>query len=78
MNIENLKPHQDKLLDKMWSIQTKDDIDIWMAGIDETDLNTVIVLRQLMIYEFIDVATSIMKSEDFVSVNKFLSKFKES
>ena len=78
MNIENLKPHQVKLLDKMWSIQNKDDLDIWMAGLNETDLNAVIVLRQLMIYEFIDVATSIMKSDDFVSVNKFLSKFKES
>ncbi len=75
MNIENLKPHQVKLLDKMWSIQNKEDLDIWMAGLNETDLNAVIVLRQLMIYEFIDVATSIMKSEDFVSVNKLLSKF---
>jgi|TARA_R110000868_G_scaffold64033_1_gene192662 hypothetical protein len=75
MNIENLKPHQVKLLDKMWSIQTKEDLDTWMAGLNETDLNAVIVLRQLMIYEFIDVATSIMKSEDFVSVNKLLSKF---
>jgi hypothetical protein len=28
-----------------------------------------------MIYEFIDVATSLMKSEDFVSVNLLLSKF---
>jgi hypothetical protein len=59
----------------MWSIQTKDDLDTWMAELDETDLNTVIVLRQLMIYEFIDVATSLMKSEDFVSVNLLLSKF---
>ena len=59
----------------MWSIQTKEDLDTWMAGLNETDLNAVIVLRQLMIYEFIDVATSIMKSEDFVSVNKLLSKF---
>jgi hypothetical protein len=75
MNIENLKPHQVKLLDKMWSIQNKDDLDIWMAGLNETDLNAVIVLRQLMIYEFIDVATSLMKSEDFVSVNLLLSKF---
>lgn len=75
MNIENLKPYQVKLLDKMWSIQTKEDLDTWMAGLNETDLNAVIVLRQLMIYEFIDVATSIMKSEDFVSVNKLLSKF---
>jgi hypothetical protein len=75
MNIENLKPHQVKLLDKMWSIQNKDDLDTWMAGLNETDLNAVIVLRQLMIYEFIDTATSIMKSEDFVSVNKLLSKF---
>jgi hypothetical protein len=59
----------------MWSIQNKDDLDIWMAGLNETDLNAVIVLRQLMIYEFIDVATSLMKSEDFVSVNLLLSKF---
>jgi hypothetical protein len=75
MNIENLKPHQVKLLDKMWSIQTKEELDTWMTELDEIDLNTVIVLRQLMIYEFIDTATSIMKSEDFVSVNKLLSKF---
>lgn len=75
MNIENLKLHQVKLLDKMWSIQTKEDLDTWMAELDETDLNTVIVLRQLMIYEFIDIDTSPMKSEDFVSVNKLLSKF---
>jgi hypothetical protein len=75
MNIENLKPHQVKLLDKMWSIQNKDDLDIWMASLNETDLDAVIVLRQLMIYEFIDVATSLMKSEDFVSVNLLLSKF---
>ena len=46
MNIENLKPHQVKLLDKMWSIQTKEDLDTWMAGLNETDLNAVIVLRQ--------------------------------
>ena len=75
MNIENLKPHQVKLLDKMWSIQTKEELDTWMADLDWADLNTVIVLRQLMIYEFIDTATSLMKSEDFVSVNKLLSKF---
>jgi hypothetical protein len=75
MNIENLKPHQVKLLDKMWSIQNKDDLDIWMASLNESDLDAVIVLRQLMIYEFIDVATCLMKSEDFVSVNKLLSKF---
>lgn len=75
MNIENLSPHQVKLLDKMWSIQTKGELDIWMACLEEDDLNTVIVLRQLMIYEFIDAATSSMMSEDFVEVNNLLSQF---
>lgn len=75
MNIENLTSHQVKLLDKMWSIQIKEELDTWMASLDEDDLNSVIVLRQLMICEFIDTATSSMNSEDFVEVNNLLSQF---
>ena len=75
MNIDNLNPHQIALLNKMWSIQSKGELDIWMATLDASDLNIVIVLRQMMIYEFIDVATSSMKSEDFVEVNNLLSRW---
>lgn len=75
MNIDNLNQHQVLLLNKMWSIQHKDELDSWMASLGETDLNIVIVLRQLMIYEFIDVATSSMTSEDFVEVNNLLSRW---
>jgi hypothetical protein len=74
MNIDNLNQHQVALLDKMWSIQTKGELNIWMATLDESDLNIVIVLRQLMIYEFIDTSTEDMKSEDFVEVSNLLSR----
>lgn len=75
MFLENLNQHQVELLDQMWNIQTKDELDTWMADLDEVDLNIVIVLRQLLIYEMIDVDTDSMKSEDFFEVNRMLSKF---
>lgn len=75
MNIDNLNQHQVSLLDKMWSIQSNGELNIWMATLGETDLNIVIVLRQIMIYEFIDTATEGMKSEDFIEVNNLLSRW---
>lgn len=75
MNIDNLNSHQVTLLNKMWSIQTKGELDIWMATLDSSDLDIVIVLRQIMIYEFIDTSTEDMKSEDFIEVNNLLSRW---
>jgi len=74
MNINNLNPYQVTLLNKMWSIQTKGELDIWMATLDSSDLDIVIVLRQIMIYEFIDTATKDMKSADFIEVNNLISR----
>lgn len=76
MNIHNLTEIQVKLLDKMWSIQTKEELDVWMAGLDEETLLVVMSLRQILIYECIDKITENLKSEDFTEANHILAQFK--
>lgn len=75
MKIENLTEHQVTLLDIMWSLSSSEELDYWMATLDEYDLNTVIVLRQLTVYEYIDDVVSAMNSNEFVEAKQILSQF---
>ena len=75
MKIENLTEHQVTLLDIMWSLSSSEELDYWMATLDEYDLNTVIVLRQLTVYEYIDDVVSAMNSNEFVEAKLILSQF---
>lgn len=76
MNINNLTKIQMTLLDKLWVIQTKEELEVWMNSLDDETLIQVMMLRELLIYECIDESTKNLKSEDFTEANAVLAQFK--
>lgn len=76
MNINNLTKIQMALLDKLWVIQTKEELEVWMNSLDDETLIQVMMLRELLIYECIDESTKNLKSEDFTEANAVLAQFK--
>lgn len=76
MNINNLTKIQMTLLDKLWVIQTKEELEVWMNSLDDETLIQVMMLRELLIYECIDESTKTLKSEDFTEANAVLAQFK--
>lgn len=76
MNINNLTKIQMTLLDKLWVIQTKEELEVWMNSLDDETLIQVMMLRELLIYECIDESTKTLKSEDFTEANSVLAQFK--
>jgi hypothetical protein len=45
---------QCRLLDKMWSLETVDELERWIRSLPEETVKEVIVLRELLILSMID------------------------
>ncbi len=54
MIIHGLTESQTKLLDKMWSIETEEELTVWVRSLPELMVKEVIVLRELLILSMID------------------------
>ena len=54
MIIHGLTEGQTKLLDKMWSIETEEELTSWVRSLPESMVKEVIVLRELLILSMID------------------------
>ena len=54
MILHGLTNEQCKLLDKMWGIETVDELEQWMRTLPKESVKEVIVLRELLCLSLID------------------------
>lgn len=62
MQIDNLTEEQVKLLDKMWTLETIDDLEKWVRTLPPRQVQMVKVLRELLILSMIDEDVEEMSS----------------
>lgn len=62
MTIDGLTKEQVDLLDKMWSIESLDDFEVWLRSLPQSKVLQVMTLRELMILADIDEDVSNMNS----------------
>jgi hypothetical protein len=74
IQIENLTPHQVKLLDIMWSINSEDDLMDWKATLSNSDQLMVESLIQMIVLAYID--ESIKLDFDCDLANQLISNFR--
>ncbi len=73
MKIGGLTPHQTRMLDKLWSINSHDELDNWIVTLDQSDQVLASSLAKLLILQYID-DTIDSGPQDFSEVNQTLSK----
>jgi transcriptional regulator of NAD metabolism len=71
ITINGLKPHQVKLLDLMWSINSPEDYEEFKSQLSEDMMNEVDTLEQLVIFATIDEEME----ETLTDAKEALSKF---
>lgn len=54
MILHNMTNEQCKLLDKMWSIETVDELEQWIRSLPTEKVKEVVVLRELLCLSLID------------------------
>lgn len=62
LQIDNLTEEQVKLLDKMWTLETIDDLEKWVRTLPPHQVQMVKVLRELLILSIIDEDVEEMSS----------------
>lgn len=62
MTIDGLTKEQVDLLDKMWSIESLDDFEVWLRSLPQSKVLQVMTLRELMILADIDEGIDEMSS----------------
>ena len=68
--IHGLSKKQCKLLDKMWNLNSKEDLQEWMDTLNVTDLSMVVVLQELLVLQYTD------EIDDFSIAKEYLRKFR--
>ena len=71
ININGLTPEEVQMLDMMWSIESVEDMEDWVASLDRDERLLVYRLRMLLIAEMIDHDTV----QDLSLVKNYLKKF---
>ena len=54
IKLEGLTPHQHRLLDRLWSMNTLDEVDQWMSTLGEPDQLLAQSLAHLLLLEQLD------------------------
>jgi hypothetical protein len=49
VSLHGLTPNQVKLLDKLWSIDTQEEVSAWFAGLDNDTFREAVVLQQMLL-----------------------------
>jgi hypothetical protein len=70
IQINGLSKKQCKLLDKMWSIKSIEDLQEWMGSLSVTELSMVVVLQELIVLQYTD------EIDDISIAKKYLRKFR--
>jgi hypothetical protein len=73
LQIDSLTEEQVKLLDKMWTLETIDDLEKWIRTLPPHQVHMVKVLRELLILSMIDEDVEEMSS--YPEAAKMLKKF---
>ncbi len=71
ININGLTPEEVQMLDMMWSIESVEDMEDWVASLDRDERLLVYRLRMLLIAEMIDHDTV----QDLSLAKNYLKKF---
>lgn len=72
MKIVGLTSHQHRILDRLWSMESTQDIEAWIDTLDESDQLLAHSLAQLLILEHIDGVID-SGSQDYPEVRALLS-----
>ena len=70
IQISGLNKKQCELLDKMWNINSIEDLREWMDTLNVTDLSMVVVLQELLVLQYTD------EIDDFSIAKEYLRKFR--
>lgn len=74
IQIENLTPHQVKLLDTMWSINSEDDLMDWKATLSNSDQLMVESLIRMIVLALIDESIEI--DSNYELANQLISNYR--
>ncbi len=71
ININGLTPEEVQMLDMMWSIESVEDMEDWVASLNREERLMVYRLRMLLIAEIIDYDNV----QDLTEAKNYLKKF---
>lgn len=76
MQIEGLTKKQVKLLDEMWIIPTRKELDEWLDKLSTEDLKTCTLLLKLVMLESIDEEVNMMDRfpEAIIVIDRIINK----
>lgn len=71
ITIRNVTTKQKKLLDRMWEIETLEDLEDWKTTLNPKLKNEVSLLEELIILSYLD---EILDDHDFSEINAMIAK----
>lgn len=74
ITINGLSKKQVELLDTMWAIDDPEDYENWKSGLNESTMNTVDTLEQMVVLATLD--SEVEESQNFTDAAKVLSRFR--
>lgn len=72
MHIDGLTQEQVKLLDKMWTLETIEELMSWMKTLNDRQFHQVKVLRELLVLSLID--EEVEAQENFPEASRMLAR----
>lgn len=73
MRIEGVSKRQKELLDIMWTIESRTDLDAWMMTLTKKDQRDAVLMLQLLLLEMID--QDLEDDQSLRESNEILSRF---
>lgn len=70
IKIHGLNSKQINMLDKLWSIRSREDLEEWMESLNTSEFKMAIVLQELLVLEYTD------EVKDMSMAKEYLRKFR--